>query len=164
MKRLQIADVKIGGVIIAKADTPFGTTGGYAQLDFIRSPSTHIASTLGLRVAVDESGSASAYVLFNDTWSRVEHAVVSGISSVQVRRMDVFIWEVSVYSGTDAALNKTWHINYQRDFLAEPLDADPITAASKLRAERRDSVAINIYANGNADIANLDIRAEKNVW
>lgn len=164
MKRIQITDAKVGGVIIAKADLPLGTTNGYVQFDFIRSPSTNIASVLGLRLSVAKSGTTSLYVLFNGTWSRIEHATIVGVNAVSVRRMDVFVWEVSVYSGADAALSKTWYVNYQGDFLVEPLDADPVQAASKLVDERNDSVAISIYANGDADIANLDIRAEKNVW
>lgn len=158
MKRLQISDTKLGGVIVATADLPFGTASGYAQFDFLRDPSTQISNKAGLRLAIEEAGSVSVYVLKDNVWSRVEHATVGGVNSMQVRRMDVFVWEVSVTSGTDTALNKKWHIDYQGDFLTEPLDA------SQLLAERNDSVRINIYANGNADIANLEVRAEKNVW
>lgn len=158
MKVAQFNDPSIGGILVIDTDLPFNTANGYVQFDVIRPTNVDLTNTLGFSVSVTKSGDTVLRALFNNVWNTISTFNVPGPSHLTITRSDVFDWEVTVRSGTNAVYTKSVMVNQTDDYCAVSL------GDSHKATERNATVGITLYANGMTDMANLSIRAEKDVW
>ena len=158
MKKTTISDPKLGGVVSISADLPFATASGFVRFDITRPTTTHLTRTLGLSVSASKTGAITVAALWNGSWVTLHSKTIPTPSRVEILRRDVFIWNIRIRSSTDEALSFKADIDLQEDFLWSPLGIDNLTE------ERNATVQIDILANGMTDLANLAVRAEKNVW
>lgn len=151
----------IGGVINIEMGLSLPTA-DYIDITLRRSPQTvggtDLDREISLSVGLLGTGDITLSVLRN----RIRTATVVGNvptpNHITIYRTDIFKWNITVQSGSDALYTKTVNLDMQT-LVAEYTDTD-----EPLMAEAGAAWVIELYTDNPSVVSSFDLKADNSAW
>lgn len=151
----------IGGVIRLEAGLNIPTP-DYVEMTLRRHPQNvggaDLTKEIALSIAILGSGVVTLSVLRNGIKTATVVGTVPHPDKLVLYRTDIFKWDITVQSGSDALYTKTVSLDMQT-LVAEYTDTD-----EPLMAEAGASWVLEVYAESSTVISSFDLKADNSAW